>query len=622
LCSAIRFKNIDTALVLGEEALNLSNAIDYKKGQATSLIDIANYYSYSGNPDVSIKYCNQALQIAGKHAYFEQIANANNTLGMTYFQKADYPSSYKHFLRAAEAAKKSANKERAIVINMNIGTMYSLLNDFDEALVYYDKALKISENATEEEVKWQIKSNVAYLQSNMALYSKAMKNINQSIAYFENTHLDQWLAFAYATKGGIYLKQKEYEAALVSFEKAKAVHDDLQDKKGMADVVYGLASSHLGTKELDIAEEFALQSLQMYQNMSIKTGQQRCYKILYEIMELKKNTSEALRYLKISEHLSDTIAAEVNKNNLKMLRTKLQFANEKKQLELDNQTELAEQKSITNWTLILLSGSLVFGYIIYNANKKKKQLNKALGEKTHELVKNEMRLMEINTNQKTLFSIVGHDLKGPISSLRELLKLMSDEQNKEALLHHLLPKLNKYTDHVYFTVDNLLSWGERQMKGADVNPDTIELRKIADRVLVLFSEAILKKDLTVNIIIEDGVEAWADKDDIEVVFRNLINNAIKFSHSNSEIKISATEKDSEMVIQFNDNGIGMTKEIQRTIFELNRYHSTPGTNNEKGTGLGLMLSKELLKRNKGKIEVKSAPRQGSTFSVYLPKVAV
>lgn len=619
LCFSMIYRNVDTVLVLGKEALKHSTSINYKQGIATSLISIACYYTYTGDTKNSSEYCKRALQIAEKHKYPKQIANANNILGMISLQKVDYPSSYIHFLKGVEAVKDTPDKERTITLTMNLGTLHSLLNDYEEALIYYGRAFQLINENENEQKKWQIKSNIAYLQSNMGLYEEALLNIKKSISYFENTHLKEWLAFCYTTKGSIYLKQNQFVDALNSFQKAKLVHENLQDGKGKADVAYGLASSYLGLGKFDDAEKFARQGLQMYRKMEIKTGQQKCYNTLYKIMENKNNAVEALQYLKIAQKLSDTIAADVNKTNLQMLRTKLQFENEKKQIELDNQTELSQQRSIMKWMIILLVGSLLFGYLLYNSNKRVKRLNKALSEKTNTLITNEMRLKEINTNQKTLFTIVGHDLKGPIATLRELLKLMTDGNDKENILQNLLPKLNKYTDHVYFTVDNLLSWGNKQMKGARTDASRVQLHSVATRVINLFSEAILRKNLTINLEINQNIYAWVDMNDIEVVFRNIVNNAIKFSHNGGEIKICATENTNQIVLQFEDQGVGISDEVKKVIFETNRHYSTAGTNNEKGTGMGLMLSKELLLRNKGKIEVKSTLNAGSTFVVYLPK---
>lgn len=615
---AIRFKNLDTVLLLGQEALQLSKLVNYKKGEAASIITIADFYGYSGNPELAIEYALGALEISIPNGFFKESTKAYNTLGKAYFQQTDYPNSYKSFLKGAASAENMLTKELLMSLNMNIGTMYSLLQDYEEAIVYYDKALLSANKYNEEQIKWQIKSNIAYLQSNMGLYDKAIININESIDYFSRTHLKQWLAFNYTTKGGIYLKQDKFENARIYYQKAKSVHETLQDGKGKADVIYGQAAAYYGLNELEFAEKFAKESLEMYQKMQIKTGIQKSYTTLYKINEAKNNATRALHFLKLARELSDTIARESNKTNLKMLRTKLEFEKEKEVLQELNGTKIEQQRSITSWVVFALFGSLLFGYVIFKANKREKRLNKQLHDKTADLESREIQMHDLNTTHEKLFSIVGHDLKGPISSLKELLKIMSNEDDKVIIIRSLLPKLNNYTEHVYFTLENLLNWGKNQMKGENITPARVNLHKIASSVIALYSEAILKKELHLELCIDQGINAWIDEEDVNIIIRNLISNAIKFTPSNGNIKITAKAAGNSVHLEFIDSGVGMSLKTQKIVFYSHQHYSTFGTNNEKGTGLGLMLCKTLTARNNGKISVLSDVNNGTTIAVILP----
>ena len=619
LCFSIQFKNLDTVLILGKEALKLSKLANYKRGEAASLGTISNFFAYSGELETAIQYADSVFQISIPNDFYEQSTDACNTLGVSYFQLADYPNSYKYFLQGSEYAKKINDKSYIVDLYMNIGTMYSLLQDYEEALIYYDKSLLLANEHDIELTKWKIKSNIAYLQSNIGLYDNALKNINESIDYFKGSHLKQWLAFSYTTKGDIYLKKEEYENSHIYFHKAKAVHKILQDGKGEADVVYGLAASYVGLNEFDYAEKLAKQSLQMYQKIHLKTGVQKAYTTLYNIYDKKNNSTKALHFLKLAGKLSDTIATEVNKTNLKMLRTKLDFQTEKELLHEQSDLKIEKQRSITRWVILALFGSILFGYIILNANKREKLLNKDLNRKRTKLELRELQLREINTTQEKLFSIVGHDLKGPISSLHEILKVMTHVEDKEVLLKKLLPKLNNYTSHVHFTLDNLLNWGKTQMQGENVTPSSLNIHAMASDAISLSSEALLKKEITVELDMDKEITAWADKEDINVVFRNVLSNAIKFSHSKGLIKFSGKSNGTQVIVEVEDNGVGMNAEAKRLISDSNKHYSTFGTNNEKGTGLGLMLCNEIITRNNGKISIESSENNGSKFTILLTK---
>lgn len=615
----IMYVKPDTVKIIAQQALDLSKSINFKKGEAASLNILATHYMFTGKPNEAIKTANLSIQITTKENLRDLSIKTLNIVAQAYFMKSDYPKSYGYFLQAITIAEELNHSYEIIKMNMNIGTMFTLIEDYEEALMYYNKCLLLSKNYKDELLYSQIISNIAYTQANIGEYEKAKINIDKSIRFFEKLKQKHWLAFSLDTKGILYLKKENYTKALLYFEKAKINHDELEDKKGKADVLYGLAESHLGLKNFELSEKFAKESLDLYSFMKIKTGMRRCYNILFKINEAKNKTKEALAYLKISGKLSSVIAKNTNKNNLKMLSAKNQYNKEKEELNQRNAKAIAKQSFITKWVLIAFLASTVFGVFIFSANKRVRALNKKLKQNTLILENRETRLKEINATQDRLFSIVGHDLKGPIVSLKGILKIMVNENNKEVLLQSLLPKLKKETDYIYFTLDNLLSWGKTQMKGIKSNPEEISLKTMIAQSIHLFSEAINNKHLTVANLIDEKTMLWGNKDDVDVVFRNLISNAIKFTNYNGEISISSQSDDTKVIVQIKDNGIGMTLETQKFIFEENKHYSTFGTNSEKGTGLGLMLCKEMIAKNKGLIKVKSEFNKSTTFFVTLPK---
>ncbi|MFK7811070.1 MAG: sensor histidine kinase [Maribacter sp.] len=297
----------------------------------------------------------------------------------------------------------------------------------------------------------------------------------------------------------------------------------------------------------------------------------------------------------------------------------MNFEKETEAIRLKNLESSLTQKKYIQWIFGALLVSIIIAFIMFKSSRREKRLNKKLEEKSNNLVISESNLRKINSNQKTLFSIVGHDLKGPISSLSELLKVMTDEDDNQIFRKKLLPKLKNYTKHVNFTLENLLNWGKIQIKGENIIPVKINILSITSNTVALYSELISKKNLTVKIDINNTISAWADKEDIKVVVRNMLSNAIKFTHANGKIwlKGKSNKHDIEFVVA--DNGIGMSLESQKLVCDLDSHYSTFGTNNEKGTGLGLMLCKEIIARNNGQILVHSSVNNGTVFTVILPK---
>ena len=221
------------------------------------------------------------------------------------------------------------------------------------------------------------------------------------------------------------------------------------------------------------------------------------------------------------------------------------------------------------------------------------------------MVQREIELSGMNKTKTKLFSIIGHDLRGPIGALQGLLKMFSAEDINQKEFLKLVPKLKADVDHIFFTLNNLLSWGQAQMNGVVTRPKSTALEILVDDNINLLTEVAAKKSIKVLNQLPENVIVWTDIDQIDIVIRNLISNALKFTPENGLITIEAEERGEKWEIMVRDTGIGMDEETQKKIFDTHTNTSTYGTNNEKGTGLGLSLCKEMIEKNKGSIWVES-----------------
>jgi signal transduction histidine kinase len=247
------------------------------------------------------------------------------------------------------------------------------------------------------------------------------------------------------------------------------------------------------------------------------------------------------------------------------------------------------------------------------------KLIKKLNKKTRELKRNEEELMTINSTKDKLFSIIGHDLRSPIAALQDLLKLFKEGDIPEKDLLDYIPKLHKDVDHIWFTLNNLLSWSRSQMNGATTSPKEIDLGELASENINFLSEIAENKEIGFINQLPNDTMAWADADHINVVFRNLFSNALKFTKAGGTITAGIQSFENYWKISVADTGVGMDEATQDKIFQKDHTYTTYGTNNEKGTGLGLSLCKDMIQKNKGSIWVESEVGVGSTFYFMVPK---
>jgi len=243
-------------------------------------------------------------------------------------------------------------------------------------------------------------------------------------------------------------------------------------------------------------------------------------------------------------------------------------------------------------------------------------------KKNEEKIKNsEAQLRKLNATKDKFFSIIAHDLRNPfniIIGLSEILRENAEDFLKDELIE-ISEKIYNNSNIAFNLLENLLEWSRAQTGGLHY-----ELMKlivnypIYDNINIVSSQA-KSKNITILFSPEKNYEVYADKNLLGIVIRNLLTNAIKFSHSGGEVRVDCIESDEELSVSVRDNGIGIKEADLEKLFKIDEKFVTPGTNKEKGTGLGLLLCKEFVELMNGKISVKSEPEKGSVFSFTLPK---
>lgn len=242
-----------------------------------------------------------------------------------------------------------------------------------------------------------------------------------------------------------------------------------------------------------------------------------------------------------------------------------------------------------------------------------------------------LRLEELNATKDKFFSIIAHDLRGPLGAQREFTKLLSEkisDLSKEERDVNL-QIINESSEKLYSLMENLLHWANTQNGNTKFQPTTINLYDLVQKTIDLLSLSIQKKQIDVLNLIPETFELIADVFMLEAIFRNLLSNAIKYSKENQRIEIGFIKQEhmdplSPIFYRFyiKDEGIGMSKDRMDSLFRLDQKYSTPGTAQETGTGLGLILSKDFVEQHNGKIWVESQPQLGTTFYFELGHITI
>lgn len=244
--------------------------------------------------------------------------------------------------------------------------------------------------------------------------------------------------------------------------------------------------------------------------------------------------------------------------------------------------------------------------------------NEELYRYTQEIEKQKEELAELNNLKSKLFSVISHDLRTPLYGLRNLFKSVEQYDLPAEEIKVLIPDVVKDLHYTTDLMENLLQWAKSQMKGESVSPQLIDMNKLIQDVQQVVRLQAENKQVYLKTKADKSVYIYADKEMIEVVLRNLISNAIKFTPKEGEVVIDVKEDEELIEVLVSDTGTGMSEEAKNKLFG-DEHFTTKGTSNESGTGLGLMICKEFLKKNGGNIHVESELGKGSTFAFTLPR---
>ena len=272
-----------------------------------------------------------------------------------------------------------------------------------------------------------------------------------------------------------------------------------------------------------------------------------------------------------------------------------------KQKEADNNRWMA----ILGFSLAVLM--LIAGIIVYRFYKREQERKKGVDA--------------INATKDKLFSIIAHDLRSPIGTLKNNLAMTNYGMMSQAEFATVSKRLTSNVNALYQTLDNLLHWAYSQFKGTKVQPETLPLREVANEEILFLAENANQKNISIVNDISQETTTFADRNQISLVIRNLVSNSLKFTHSGGKVVLKTQNiDDSKTTFTITDNGIGMSPELQKQLFSIQNKTSRQGTAEEKGQGLGLLLVKEMVEANHGTLSIESSENKGTVVNIQLPRL--
>ncbi len=571
------------------------------------------------------------------------------------------PSKCKGYLdEALELAKEHHYRKGEASTHDIWGTILRMTGVYEESLRYHLKSLKIS-----EEINWEMGigityTNIGIVYAESGQDEQALEFLLKALPYKKRSGDSTGVFLAYGDIINIYLKLDELDSAL-EYNQLLLDYKKSQNTPGeYATAYYNFASIHakLGedqraTEYLDLAEEqlailsnkwVEIQINKLRGEILAKQGRHddalkkinRAYIIAdkYHMVDVRGKTAgilsdlyahtgdlqKAYEFQNIQNELLVKSFSSNAHTKTALLTARYDMQKEQMLLESRYQYRMAIVFIAIAVLLMMLCVAIAFAFI-FNRKKEKLRVAYAEIEQQNQLIETQkLELVESNAAKDKVFSIIAHDLRSPLASLSSLLELYNRDYIGIEELREMMDDLSHNVNSVNETLSQLLHWAKNQLQGIKSSPREVRLYDIVQEKMELFETAAKNKDIIIRSTVSPDHQVFVDEDQIKLVVHNFINNALKFTPEGGKIILSSAISTGEKTIELSveDTGVGLSETQINQLFKLSSLGSTFGTNGEKGTGLGLMLCKEMIESNHGELLIESTPGKGSRFSVRLP----
>lgn len=241
---------------------------------------------------------------------------------------------------------------------------------------------------------------------------------------------------------------------------------------------------------------------------------------------------------------------------------------------------------------------------------------------SNKLAESEKLLQKLNASKDRFFSIISHDLKNSFFSIMSLSKKLADPENSESEEQktHVAQLLHENSTKLYSFLENLLTWSRVQRGETTYEPKIINLHKLCTEIVQIFLLKAGEKNITLENCVDNNAKVLADENMVNTILRNLVLNALNFTKSSGSVKIYSKVKDDNIVVSVEDDGVGISKDNQKKLFQIDQKYIGRNTEGEKGTGLGLILCKEFIEKHGKEIWIESEVGKGSKFKFTLAKI--
>lgn len=574
-------------------------------------------------PTKGIKLNKKALKISKEINYKKGEAISLNNISRHNYVMAQYDIAQKQVFEALEIHKQIDYKKGILISYQSLGVIYRITEKYDEAIENINKAIELGKRINNNFSVAISYGNIAIVYKELENYEEAIKNYNLSLEIFKKENNEYQIARTLHNMGNLYIKLKQYDKALNLNTQALERFKKIDNKIGI--VVSSMSYGSIYTKKgkYQLAEKHLKEAYKKSRDIEYFIKEATLYRYFYNLYKTKKDYKKALRYYTLYKELHEKEISEKGLRNITFAKERYQT----KLKENENQNLLIQQKlnkeKIKSQEYFIFIIVILFTLVIISAllrYRQKVNTNKVLKKQKEELTILVNKLNNILKEKNRIMSILSHDLKNPFNVIIGLLDTLNsdyeDLSNKERIEY--IQICERASKSAYTLLSDILTWARTQSEGIQLSPLKTNLHELCEKSINVLKPTAQKKGITLKNIINKDIVIKVDQFTLSTVINNITSNALKFTEEGGSIIISTETNKNNILIKIKDTGVGMSESKIEKLFKLDNNITTLGTNNEKGTGLGLLICHEFIILNKGKIIVESKEGKGSTFIINIP----
>lgn len=621
-----RASTLLTLLILSGVVLRAQDDATYQLRKLTQ--DAYRYYL--NDPDTTLVLTQQALTIALETGNTFYEGYSYYLFSKVFWVKTNYKLSTEYGFKGIRIFQELQHHQELAACQLSLARTLMELGNYHKARDLIHEAMQSGIDNADLRIQASAFREQSFLLAELNQLDSALYYSDKGLTLLETLGDSLDISVLYGRKSRIFFLQKRFQESRDYAYRALLIDSVVNNRRGLGISYFQVAQNEhaLGNRKRAITK--LRHSIRINHEIGNLSWQVRAHDLLAALyLENNEPEKAAVELQKVSRHKDDLYNSEKNGQIQEMQSLHELEAKERtiQLLEQDyalKQQQVNTQRLFVGFLLITVSFLVLLVFVLTRLRNVQIKTNQNLASKNFAIEQQKVaiqlqaedlrRLDQIKTK---LFSVISHDLRGPISNLQALLDMFTQKLMTAEEFIMLSGKLKENLNLTQRALENLLSWSLSQMGGIKTERKRIDITESLDEASLLMEEAALRKNIRLNKESTSPMSVWADANQLQVILRNLIHNAIKFSAFNSQIDIKAVRENKFCQIRIRDYGIGMSAEEIETLMGSNEYFSKAGTEQEKGTGLGLMLCKEFINRNGGEIAIKSSLGEGTEVSFTL-----